>query len=253
MWSTRWLLWQWTRRDFIVQYRQSLLGLAWAVVQPLLLLGLYGIIFARVLKVHATEGNYLVFALCGLSPWTFLSTALNRSSASLLGATAVIRQVYFPRAIVPLASIGMTTIDLLLSTAILLVTQLATAGTIHLSTLALVPIYLGLFLLMAGICIFVALIGALVRDVRFIIPLVIQIGFIATPIMYPRTLVPHHYAWLYNLNPIGQVINAVRSAVILGRWPSVALLGGIIGSGAVVLALGLWYADAVEDRLPDLL
>ncbi len=252
-WASRWLLWQWTRRDFIVQYRQSLLGLAWSVAQPLLLLALYGTVFAGVLKVKAPDGHYLLFALCGLAPWTFLSTAINRASYSLVGATTVIKQVYFPRAIVPLASTGVTTIDLAVSTCILLATELLSLGTIHPSTLALIPIYLGLLLLLAGFAVIISLIGALVRDIRFLIPLILQVGFIATPVMYPRTLVPHHYSWLYNVNPMSRIIDAIRSAVLFGRWPSAGLLGAIIGAGVVVLVLSLWYSAAVESRLPDLL
>lgn len=253
MWSARWLLWQWIRRDFIVQYRQSLLGLAWSVVQPLLLLALYGVVFVKVLRVHPPQGSYLVFALCGLAPWGFVATALNRSSTSLLTSSTVIRQVYFPRVIVPLASTGVTTIDLALSTAILLIIQAVTAGQLHASTLALIPIYLGLLLLMAAVGIVVAMVAALVRDIRFVIPLLLQIGFIATPIMYPQGLVPHRYAWVYDLNPVGRIIGAVRSAVIVGHWPSAALLVSIVATGAVALGLAVCYGNAVEDRLPDLL
>ena len=253
VWETRWLLLRWTQRDFTVQYRQSLLGVVWALAQPLLLLVFYGFVFKGVLRINAPRGSYLVFALCGLAPWTFLSSVLNRSASSLIGATTVVRQVYFPRSIIPLAATGVTMIDLGLATVVLLAAQLATAGTIHLSTLALVPIYLGLVLLMAGISVFVALVGALVRDIRFVIPLAVQVGFIATPVMYPRSLVPHRYAWVYDLNPVARTIEAVRVSVIDGRWPSLGVLLGPLAVGLVVLAVALCYSASVEDRLPDLL
>lgn len=253
IWRARWLLLQWSKRDFTVQYRQSLLGVLWAVVQPLLLLALYGVIFEGVLGIRAPHGSYIVFALCGLTPWTFIASVIGRSSTSILNAYGIIRQVYFPRAIVPLASTGITVVDLAISTGILLLAQVITAGTLHVSTLALIPLYLGLILLMSGVSVFVALAGALVRDVRFLIPLILQIGFIATPIMYPSSRVPGRFGWLYNLNPVGRVIEAIRSAVIDGRWPSLPLLVGLVAAGALVLVASLWYSSAVEDRLPDLL
>lgn len=253
VWAARWLLMQWSKRDFTVQYRQSLLGVLWAVVQPLLLLALYGVIFAGVLGIRAPHGSYIVFALCGLAPWTFMASVVSRSSTSILGAYGIIRQVYFPRAIVPLASTGITIIDLAISTGILLLAQVITAGSLHLSTVALIPLYLGLILLMSGVSIFVAVAGALVRDIRFLIPLFLQVGFIATPIMYPRSKVPGRYAWLYNVNPVGQLIEAIRRAVIDGRWPALPVVGGLMGTGAVVLVAALWYSSSVEDRLPDLL
>jgi lipopolysaccharide transport system permease protein len=253
IWAARWLLLQWVKRDYTVQYRQSALGLLWAVVQPLLLLAFYGVVFKTVLKVEAPRGSYLVFALCGLVPWTFVASAASRSVLSLSNASHIVKQVYFPRSIVALAGAGVTVIDLLLSTVVLLVAQVATARELHLATLALVPIYASLLLVVAGLSVFGSLIGGLVRDVRFVVPLLIQVGFIATPVMYPRSLVPGRYAWVYNLNPIGAVIEAVRDAVIDGRWPSIGLLAVLFGAGLAVLGLSISYSAAVESRLPDIL
>ena len=253
VWVARWLLVQWVRRDFTVQYRQSLLGVVWALAQPLLLLASYGVVFSAVLGVEAPKGSYAVFALCGLVPWTFVATAANRGVASLMTSTHIIRQVYFPRSIVPLASTGVTVVDLALGTGVLLAAQALTAREVHAATLAVVPIYLGLTMLMAGVAIFLSLIGSLVRDLRFVIPLVVQIGFIATPVLYPRNQVPERFRWVYDLNPVAHVIEALRAAVIEGRWPSARLLLVIFAAAVAVLGLAIWYCGAVEDRLPDLL
>lgn len=254
VWSFRWLLIQWSRRDFTVQYRQSLLGVVWAIVQPLMLLVLYGVIFTAFLGIKPDRGSYAVFALCGLVPWTFISSAIGRSSGAIAGNAGLLRQVYFPRAIIPLASTGVTVIDLAIATVVLLIAQGVTAGTIHLSTLALVPIYLGLILFMSGVSIVVSVIGALVRDIRFLIPLALQVGFLATPIMYPRRgTVPSRYSWIYSLNPVARTIEGVRQAVIDGTWPPAYGLVLLVGVGAVSLIVGLRYSAAVEERLPDLL
>lgn len=249
----RWLLVQWVRRDFTVQYRQSALGPLWALVQPLSLLVVYGIVFRQVLDVRAPRGSYLVFALCGLVPWTFVASAITRSVQSLANATPIIKQVSFPRSVVPLAATGVTVVDLALGTLVLLVTQVVANGRLHLATLSLVVIYLDLVLLLAAASVVGALVGALVRDIRFLVPLVLQVAFIATPVMYPRSLVPERFGWAYDLNPVGRVIEAVRGAVIDGRWPSPALLGSLTLAGCVLLVGALLYSSAIEDRLPDLL
>ncbi len=237
-----------------MRYRQSALGLAWALVQPALLLLVYGLVFTKVLHIQTPRGSYLVFAYCGLAPWTFISNTVTWGIQSLVTNSSVIKQVYFPRAVIPLAAGGVIVLDLLIGTGVLLALQLITAGTIHLSTLALIPIYFGLILLVEGLVVFAGILGSLVRDIRFVVPLVLQVCFIATPIMYPQSQVQGRLAkLLFSLNPLARVIEAIRQAVIDGRWPSVPLLGGLIATGFVVLWLAVTYSNAVEDRLPDLL
>lgn len=253
LWAARWLLVQWVRRDFTVQFRQSALGPMWAIVQPLSLLFVYGIVFRQVLDVRAPQGSYLVFALCGLIPWTFVASATNRSVQSLANAAPIIKQVSFPRSIVPLATTGVTVVDLALGTGVLLATQFVANGRLHLATLSLVVIYADLVLLLAAVSVVGALVGALIRDVRFLVPLVLQVAFIATPVMYPRTLVPERFGWVYDLNPVGRVIEAMRAAIIEGQWPSPAFLGGLTLAGVALLLAAVTYSASVEDRLPDLL
>lgn len=243
----------WARRDFTVRYRQSLLGAAWVVVQPLFLLVVYGTIFSRVLKVHSTEGGYLAFAFCGLAPWTFVSAVLGRTAGSFVGATLVIRQVYFPRAVIPLAAVGVTIVDLVIATLMLLMAQVLQNGALHLSTLALLPIYLGLVLVMAAVGVVVAVLAAVLRDVAFLIPLLLQALFIVTPVMYPESYVPGHYRFLYEANPLAHLIAWVREAVVAGHWPGVASLVGFPAAGAALLALAAWYCASVERRIPDFL
>jgi lipopolysaccharide transport system permease protein len=251
LWASRWLLVQWIKRDFTVQYRQSLLGAAWPVVQTLLLLCVYGLIFTQVLDVEAPKGSYLVFALCGLAPWAFLASAIQRGLVSLSNAAPIIQQVHFPRAVVPLASTGVTVIDLCISTVLLLVVQLVAERSMPLSVLALLPIYLGLAMLLAGVCVVGSIIGVLVRDLRFAVPLVLQVGFIATPVMYPPTLAPEGSRWVYDINPMARTIEAVRDAVVEGSWPSAGLVVGLLVAGLAVLVASIFYAAAVEDRLVD--
>jgi lipopolysaccharide transport system permease protein len=251
IWSARWLLMQWIRRDFIAQYRQSILGTSWAIAQPVLLFVVYGVVFTQVLHVKATQGSYFVFAMSGLAPWLFISNVLTRASLSLVGSAGVLKQVYFSRAVLPLAATGLSIIDFVIATALLLASEGLTTGSIPITATALVPIDLGLVLVMAGVAIFIALFGALVRDVRFVIPTVLQLGIMLTPIMYPPSLIPKHLSWAETLNPVAQFVAATRSAVIYGVWPTALELIVPLVAGAGLLVGALWYSAAVEHRIVD--
>jgi lipopolysaccharide transport system permease protein len=253
LWEARWLFLQWVHRDFTVRYRQSGLGFAWSLLQPLLLLAFYGIIFVHVLHVDPHRGNYLVFAYCGLAPWTFLATGLSSAVVSLGTAAPVIKQVAFPRVIVPLSAAGVVAVDLAVSVAVLLVLQIATAHVVHVSTLALIPLILGLVLLTSALAIFLGVLGAFVRDARFVIPLLLQVGFIATPVMYDRSGVGGSLGLAFRLNPMAHVIEGFREAVIDGTWPSLTLCASLIFGGLALLLVAVAYCSSVEDRLPDLL
>jgi ABC-type polysaccharide/polyol phosphate export permease len=247
------LLLQWIRRDFLVRYRQSALGVGWALLQPALLLLFYGFVFVNVLHVRVPGANYAVFAYCGLAPWTFISNALLWGTNSLAASAGVIKQVYFPREIVPLAAGGVMVVDLCISTVVLLVLQLCVQGGLHLAVLGLIPLFAALVLVVEGVVVFFAVFGALVRDLRFVIPLLIQVGFVATPVMYPTSQGGHKWSAFYSLNPLTHVIGAVRQAVLYGHWPSGILLLASFGIGVGVLVAASLYCGSIEGRLPDLL
>ncbi len=253
LWTARWLVVQWVQRDFLVRYRQSALGVLWALVQPTLFLVFYGLVFVKALGVHPNRGSYLVFAFCGLAPWTFFANALNWGMPSLGNNAGVLKQVYFPWSVVPLAAGGVVLLDLLLSTAVLLVLQAATAHVLHVSTLALIPLYFGLALLVEAVVVVAALFSAFVRDVKFVVPFLLQVGFIITPIMYPTTQVSASGRWVFKINPIAQLIENVRRSVIDGHWPSVAFTVAFVAGSAAALVAAVLYSDSVERRLPDLL
>ena len=253
VWQSRWLLLQWVRRDFVVRYRQSALGLAWSVLQPALLLVVYGLVFVKVLHVRPAHGSYLVFAYCGLAPWAFFSNAISWSMPSLANASPIIRQVYFPRSVIPLAACGVVVVDLVLSTAILLVLQVATAGRLYLSTMALLPLFAALVLGTAALSVVSAVLGAFVRDFRFALPLLLQLLFIATPIMYPRSEVHGRWGWVFTYNPLAQLVGAVRGAVADGRWPPAGVMAVSVAACLTALLAAVLYCANVEDRLPDLL
>lgn len=249
--GARWLVLQWARREIRVRYRQSVLGLAWTVIQPTLLLCVYGLLFTRVLGVESPEGPYPLFAWCGLTVWSFTSTVMSVGSLAFVTAMPIVSKVYFPREVVPLAVVGAVTVDLLVATTILLVLA-ATTWSLSITVLALVPVLVGLVLIDAALVTVLSAMTGFVRDLRHALPLLLQLGFIASPVMYADDLVPDSWQGVYALNPIARVIGAVRRAVIEQQWPPVADLVGLPVVGALLLLLALRYVRAIEHRLPDL-
>ena len=248
----RWLLVQWARRDFNVRYRQSALGPLWALVQPTVLLAFYGLLLVRALGVTADRGPYLLFAWCGLSSWTFVVSAISGGASSLVNAQALLSKVYFPRETVPLAAVLVAGVDLLISSAVLVVLALVLGVGIAPSALALVPIYASLMMIVGGVATFAATLAVFARDVLQALPLVLQVAFIATPVMYPSNIIPGHLSWVHRWNPIAQLIEQVRIVVLDGQWPSLASLGGYFLLGAAALTIAILHLRSIEHRLPDI-
>jgi lipopolysaccharide transport system permease protein len=244
------LLLQWARRDFRVRYRQSILGPAWSVIQPTALLAFYGVLFVQALHVRPDRGPYVLFAWCGLTTWVLFSTSLITGTSSLVVAQPLITKVYFPREVVPLASVLVSVIDLAIATLILVVLAAATVG-LGPTLLALVPIYISLIMFTAAVTTFAATFAAFARDIQHALPLVLQVAFIATPVMYPPRVVPAHFAWVYRFNPIAILIEQVRRCVIDQRWPALTTLGLDVAVAFVGLTVAVAYVRSVEHRLPD--
>jgi homopolymeric O-antigen transport system permease protein len=251
--ASRWLIVAWAQRDFLVRYRQSGLGFLWAVVYPLAMLGIYGLIFVRVLKIEPEHGSFIVFATCGLVPWTFVSSALTQGIPAFITHQNIVGRTYFPREAIPIAGAVAASVDLLIGTALLCVIVVADGGAIPLSVIALVPIYAGLFLVVVAITTLGATLTVFARDLRHVLPLILQVAFIATPVVYSRELVPDSWRWLFDLNPLTAAIEAVRTVMIDGRWPSLLPVLALLVGGLLATLLACRYIAAVEDRFVDVL
>jgi lipopolysaccharide transport system permease protein len=250
IYRVRWLLLQWARRDFRVRYRQSVLGPAWSVIQPTVLLAFYGVLFVQALHVRPDRGPYVLFAWCGLTTWVLISTSLITGTPSLVISQPLITKVYFPREVVPFAAVLVSAFDLAIATVILVVLTGVTVG-LSSSMLALVPIYLSLIMFTAAVTTFAATFAAFARDIQHALPLVLQVAFIATPVMYPSKLVPARFAWVFRFNPIAVLIEQVRTCVIDQRWPPASTLGLDVVVGVLALIVAVAYVRSVEHRLPD--
>ncbi|HEX4085481.1 MAG TPA: ABC transporter permease [Chthoniobacteraceae bacterium] len=240
-------------RDILVRYKQTYLGIAWAVVQPLL----YMLVFTAL--GHAAKfPNYGVpyplISLAGLLPWQFFSTALTDSSNSLLTSSNMISKVYFPRLIVPSGAVLSGTVDFLASFVLFLVFELCYRMPIRVELL-LIPfffLYAVLAALSAGV--WLSALSVRYRDVKYIVPFLTRIGLIACPLAFPSTVIPERWRLLYSLNPVASIIDGFRWCALgpafAPKWEGLGLSFLLT---LVVLGLGLAYFRSTERRFADLI
>lgn len=230
------LLWVWSGREVKVRYSQSVLGAAWAILQPLALMLVFSVVFSLFLRVPTGDIPYPVFSYTALLPWTLFSGALSQAIPALVSNMNLVTKIYFPREILPLASIGAALVDFAVAGVVfigLLVFYQVRVGW----TVLLVPLILLIqLMLMLGVALPLAAVNVFYRDVRFVIPLLLQVWLYATPVIYPLELVPEGWRWVLALNPMVGIIEAYRAVVLRGLLPDWGLLGL---SAAVSLALML--------------
>jgi lipopolysaccharide transport system permease protein len=224
-------------RDIKVRYKQTVLGIIWAIMQPLFMMIVFTSFFSRLAAIPSDGVPYALFAYAGLVPWTFLSNAVVNSGNSLVGNSSLITKVYFPRTVIPLAAVGAGLIDFFIAFG-LLVLLLFYYGVGLSSNILMLPILTLLTaLLAAGLGMWTSAINVKYRDVRHALPFLVQVWMFATPIIYPFSLVPEKWRWLLLLNPSTGLIEAYRSA-IFGR--SFDLPG--LATSTVIILLILIYS-----------
>jgi lipopolysaccharide transport system permease protein len=252
LWAYRELLWVLTARDIKVRYKQTILGIAWAVIQPVMIMIVFSIFFGRLAKVPSEGFPYPVFVYAGLLPWTFFANAISQSSNSIISSTNLITKIYFPRLIIPLSSIGAGIVDFLISTVILLLLMLY-YGVAFTSNLLFAPLLLLAVIFIAlGIGSWLAALNVSFRDFRYVIPFMIQVWLFITPVIYPTTMIPEKWHWLYYLNPMAGLIEGFRSA-FLGK--PFDIVGPSISFSVAIACfiIGVLYFRKVERRFADII
>lgn len=200
-------------RDVKVRYKQTFLGASWAILQPLLTMALFTIIFGRLAKVPSDGIPYPIFAYAGLLPWTFFSNAVTISSNSLVGNAAIITKVYFPRMMIPAAAVGAGLIDFAIA-GVILVAMMAWYGfALSLAALMLVPLVTLTVIVALAVGTWTSGLNVKYRDVRYALPFFIQLWMFASPVIYPTNFVPQQWRWLLVLNPLTGIIEGYRSAL----------------------------------------
>lgn len=238
LWRYRELFQVLAARDVAVRYKQTVIGIVWAVVRPFLTMIIFTIIFSRIAKLPS-EGAapYALMVLAGLLPWTFFSTALGDAANSLVTNSNLISKVYFPRLIIPTATIVVSFVDLMISFVILVIMMVWYQFAPTVNILALPFFVLLAFLASLGPGLWITALNVKYRDFRYVIPFLLQFGLYVSPVGFSSTAIPEQWRLLYSLNPMVGVIDGFRWCILGGNsviyWPG-------LGLSLVVTVFFLW-------------
>jgi lipopolysaccharide transport system permease protein len=251
LWEYRDLLWFLMRRDIQLRYRQTLLGVTWAVLQPAATMTIFTIFFGRLAKMPSDGVPYPLFALCALVPWQLFAYALSESSNSLVTNQNLVTKIYFPRLVIPLAAVLAGLVDCCVAFGLLLLMMLY-YGLLPTLAVLILPAFVLLAITTAlGVGLWLAALNVQFRDVRYTLPFLTQFWFFATPIAYPSSLVSERWQPLLGLNPMAGVVEGFRWAMLgTGRPPSLLLLVSGLVSAALLYG-GMLYFQRMERTFAD--
>jgi lipopolysaccharide transport system permease protein len=238
-------------RDVKVRYKQTALGVAWAVVQPFFTMLIFTLIFGRFARIPSDDLPYSLFVFAGLIPWTFVNGGVTSAAQSLIQQQTVLSKVYFPRLFVPTATFGPFLVDMLISFA-LYGLLLAYHGFVPSWQVVFLPALIALTLTAAlGLGFALAALIVVYRDLRHALPFVMQVLMFVSPVIYPVGMLPPRFQWLLALNPLSGIIGGYRSAVLGTPW-NVPALAASAGVTAALFAFGLFYFRKTERLIADI-
>jgi lipopolysaccharide transport system permease protein len=251
LWEYHELLYFLVWRDIKVRYKQTVIGAAWAVIQPVLTMVVFSVFFGNLAKIPSDGIPYPIFAFTALLPWQLFANAVTGAGNSLVSSQSLITKVYFPRLIVPIAAVLAGLPDFGIAFVVLL-GLMAWFGVVPTLAVLTLPLFVLLALLTAlAVGLWLAALNVQYRDVRYTIPFLTQFWMYATPVAYPSSLIPEQWRALYGLNPLAGVVEGFRWALLGKTDPPGPLLLVSIASVAVLLITGLIYFQRVEGSFAD--
>ena len=251
LWEYRELLYFLIWRDVKVRYKQTALGSAWAILQPLLTMVVFTLFFGDLAKVSSDGLPYSIFCYTALIPWQFFSNGLTQSSNSLVGSAQLIRKVYFPRLAVPIGTVLSGVVDFALSFTVLIGLMFYYGIYPNSQIVWLLPLFLLALVVSLGTSLWLSALNVQFRDVRYIVPFITQFWMFATPVAYPSSLVPEKWRVLYGLNPMAGVVEGFRWALLGKAEPPGPMLFVSVAVVTLLLAGGLVYFRRMENTFAD--
>jgi lipopolysaccharide transport system permease protein len=250
-WQYRELLYFLTWRDVKIRYKQTLIGVMWAIFQPAIKVLVFSLVFGGLAKVSSQGFPYPIFVFAGLLPWEFFASSVSRGGESVVASANLVRKVYFPRIIIPVAAVGACLVDFAASFAILVVLMLYYGTVPTLSLLMVPPLVMAVLALAVGISLLISALNVAYRDFRYILPVILQVWMFVTPVIYPPTSVPQSWQWLLRMNPMTGIVDGYRSA-ILGTPFAWGELGISMLVAAAIFVCGLMYFRRMERWFADI-
>lgn len=251
LWAYRELLSFFIWRDVKVRYKQTVIGAGWAIIQPFFTMVIFSLFFGLLAKIPSESLPYPIFYYSALLPWTYFAGALHNSTNTMIEHQRVITKIYFPRLILPLSAVLSGLLDFGIAFT-LLIGMMVFYGIVPTPAILLLPLFLLLAVATAlGAGLWLSALNAIYRDVRYAVPFLVQVWMFASPVVYPSSLIPERWRWLYGLNPMAGVIEGFRWALTGQGQPPGPLL--LVSAGAVLLLVigGLLYFRRMEGTIAD--
>ena len=253
IWNFRDLLVTLANRDLKLRYKQTVLGVAWVILQPLLSAGVFSFVFGTVARLPSTGVPYLVFSFAGLLGWNFFSGVLSKVSSSLVGNSSLISKIFFPRLVLPLSTVISALVDLGVSAGMMAVLMIV-YHIVPSATLLLLPVTLLILSALAlGLGLWTAALMVSYRDVQYILPVFLNILLYASPVAYGVAAVPARWRWVYLLNPLTPPLEALRAGLLGQAFPDVRSLLVSAGIAAALLTAGLYAFKRMERTFADVI
>jgi lipopolysaccharide transport system permease protein len=252
LWEFRELLYFLVWRQVRVRYKQTLLGVAWALIQPLLTMVAFSVLFSRLAGIDSDGLPYPVFAFCALLPWQLFAFSLSESSNSVVANHQLLTKVYFPRLLLPIASVVVGLVDFAIAF-VVLAALMVYYGVVPSLALLTVPVWTALAVATAvAVSLWLSALNVKYRDVRYTIPLLTQLWLLATPVAYPSSLVPEAWRGVYALNPMVAVVDGFRWALVGGSAPGMATVASV-AAVAVLMVGGAYFFRRIERTFADVI
>lgn len=250
--SYKYLLLQLTLREIKARYKQSFVGYAWVLLNPLSQLLVYSFVFSVIFRFPTNNVPYIVFLYAGLLPWTLLQSSIASATQSLVDNSSLLKKVAFPREIIPYATVLAKIVDFAFSAVLFISMMLILRVPISPSIFFFIPIFIGQMFLTTGVSLFLASLNLFYRDIQYLTNLLLMLWMYMTPIVYPLSLVPSKYAWIYKLNPMVGIMEGYRSAIFGYPFESAIIIRAIGISVVIFFAAFIlfkrsekYFADAV--------
>ena len=251
IWEYRELLYFLTWRDIKVRYKQTALGAAWAIIQPFFTMLVFSLFFGRLAKIPSDGVPYPIFSFAALVPWPFFANGLSQSSNSLVGSSNLITKVYFPRLIIPISAVVSGVIDFALAMMVLFAMMIYYGVSPTINVLFLPLFVLLAFVTSLGVGLWLSALNVEYRDVRYVLPFVVQFWMFATPIAYPSTLLHDPWRTIYGLNPMVGVIEGFRWALLGTQTAPGPIIFVSSLAALIILLLGAFYFRRMEKTFAD--
>ncbi|HLH05693.1 MAG TPA: ABC transporter permease [Terriglobales bacterium] len=252
VWQYRELLYFLIWRDIKLRYKQTALGAAWAIIQPVLPMLIFTLFFGKLAHVPSDGIPYSLFAYAGLLPWTYFSNAVSNSSSSVVANSNLVTKVYFPRILIPISGVLAALLDFVVASSLLAGMMLWYHIPLRLSILLVPSILLLITLFAMGTGTLFAALNVRFRDIRFVLPFLIQFWMFATPVIYPAALVPGRWRWVLALNPMAGMLEAFRAAIFgMPQAWTMLIISGVVATALVLY--GAYFFRSAERTFADVI